>query len=181
LRQQTQIRRQGSLAETLADDLKVNHFVAYLIEEAMQMLAADASRTLQTFPDRSFSLAVEGQDFLIIDHANADEKRSVKTLSGGESFNASLALAFAFAESLADQAGVNAGRQPAVLESLFLDEGFGTLDAENLDAVAGAIEALYGGRTVGIITHIPELAQRMPARIVVTKQGNTSQVQMESG
>lgn len=172
---------QEKVARDLARHLQPNHFVAYLVGEALEVLAADASRHLRDFPGGSFSLAVEGQDFTVIDHANADQKRSVKTLSGGESFNAALALAVTFAESLADLAG-SGGGQPAALESLFLDEGFGTLDAENLDAVAGAIEALYGrGRTVGIISHMPELAQRMPVRIVVTKEGNASRVEVESG
>jgi len=179
-RRSAEVKRHETIAHQLALDLMVSKFVAYLVEEALQVLAADASRHLGT-SGVSFSLAVEGQDFVVIDHANLDEKRSVKTLSGGESFIASLELAFAFADGLADLAGSGSGAH-AALESLFIDEGFGTLDAENLDAVTGAIEALLGRRRmVGIITHMPELAQRMPARIVVTKQGNSSQVQVESG
>ncbi len=171
------------IARRLAEDLRTDRFVAFLVEEALQVLAADASAHLQNFPGGGFSLAVDGQDFLVIDHANADERRSVKTLSGGESFNASLALAIAFAENLADLPGAGDNTR-AALDSLFIDEGFGTLDTENLDAVASAIESIYAqgrGRMVGIITHIPELAQRMPARIVVTKPGNTSHVCIESG
>jgi exonuclease SbcC len=177
------VERSEKTARRLAEDLKTHNFVAYLVEEALAVLAADASRHLRTFPGAGFSLAVKEQDFLVIDHLNADERRSVKTLSGGECFNASLALAMAFAESLKELAGAG-GRGRAALESLFIDEGFGTLDSENLDAVATAIESLYAhgrGRTVGIITHIPELAQRMPARIVIVKHGNASQVEVESG
>ena len=148
------------------------------VVQAMSRPLREQGRHLRAFPSASFSLAVDGRDFSIIDHANADERRSVKTLSGGESFAASLALAIAFAETLAKLAG--GGGPSAALESLFLDEGFGTLDAEHLDAVAGAIEALYGReRTVGIITHIPELAERLPARIVVSKTGNSSQARIE--
>ncbi len=173
------VRGETALAGQLARDLQADRFVNYLHEEAIEVLAADANLHLKGFPHVTFSLMSEDRRFFIIDHANADERRSVRTLSGGETFTASLALAIAFAERLTELAG---GSGSVPLESLFLDEGFGTLDAEHLDAVAGAIEALYGrGRTVGIITHIPELAQRMPARIVVSKQGNTSRVLVESG
>lgn len=169
-----------ALARQLATDLQADRFVTYLHEEAVAVLAADANRHLKDYLGMDFSLEVENRRFTIIDHANADERRSVRTLSGGESFTASLALAIAFAERLAELAG--AASRPHALESLFLDEGFGTLDEEHLDHVANAIEALYGrGRTVGIITHIRELAQRMPARIVVAKQGNASAVVIETG
>ena len=161
-------------------DLKRDGFPAYLLEEALVRLAADANRQLDNFPNATFSLAVEGQDFTVIDHANADERRSVRTLSGGESFIASLALAMAFAETLAALAGST--NVTATLESLFLDEGFGTLDSENLDSVAGGLEALTGrARMVGVITHIPELAHRLPARIVVAKRGNASEVSVDLG
>ena len=60
------------------------------------------------------------------------------------------------------------GRAGDALESLFLDEGFGTLDPETLDVVVQAIEALHGGRRlVGVVTHITELAERLPARVEV--------------
>ncbi len=179
-REHKQAQRDAGRAAQLARDLQADRFVNYLHEEAVEVLAADANHQLKDFLNVGFSLTSENRRFFIIDHANADERRSVRTLSGGESFTASLALAIAFAERLAAIAAAGGG--PAALESLFLDEGFGTLDAEHLDAVANAIEALYGrGRTVGIITHIPELAQRMPARIVVAKRGNSSCVTIESG
>jgi exonuclease SbcC len=67
------------------------------------------------------------------------------------------------------------------LDSLFIDEGFGTLDAETLDTVASAIESLrVGGRMVGIITHIPELTMRLPERIVVEKRSDGSRVHLEA-
>jgi exonuclease SbcC len=179
-RQRAETAGATALAVQLARDLQADKFVTYLHEEAVDVLAADANRHLKTFLDMNFSLVFENRRFSIIDHANADERRSVRTLSGGESFTASLALAIGFAERLAELAG--AASRPNALESLFLDEGFGTLDDEHLDHVANAIEALYGrGRTVGIITHIRELAQRMPARIIVSKQGNASSATIETG
>jgi exonuclease SbcC len=87
-----------------------------------------------------------------------------------------LALALALAERVAQLAGDGA----AALESIFLDEGFGTLDPETLDIVAGTIESLgHGERVVGIVTHVPELAERMPTRFRVRKEGRTAVVTRE--
>ena len=105
----------------------------------------------------AYSLAHTSQrGFEVIDHANADERRPVRTLSGGETFLASLSLALA----LADQVAVLASTGAARLESMFLDEGFGSLDPETLDTVAAALEELGStGRTLGIVTHVPALAE----------------------
>jgi len=91
----------------------------------------------------------------------------VKTLSGGETFQASLALALALSAQLSGLAAEGAAR----LESIFLDEGFGTLDEANLDVVASTLEslAMHGDRTVGVITHVPALAERVPVRFVVSR------------
>jgi exonuclease SbcC len=102
----------------------------------------------------------------------------VRTLSGGETFQASLALALA----LADELGGRRAGAAAPLDAIFLDEGFGTLDAESLDAVASTIEAIGGsGRMVGLVTHVPALAQRVPVRYVVTKGPATASVVREVG
>jgi exonuclease SbcC len=63
------------------------------------------------------------------------------------------------------------------LESIFLDEGFGTLDADTLDTVGGALEELAAGRMVGLVSHVRELADRLPVRYVVTKTPTTSTVE----
>jgi exonuclease SbcC len=113
----------------------------------------------------------------VIDHRNADERRPAKTLSGGETFQASLALALALADQLAGLAAGGAAK----LESIFLDEGFGTLDPETLATVADTIEALGNEeRMVGIVTHVRELAERVPVRFEVTKTARTSQVERQS-
>ena len=98
---------------------------------------------------------------MVIDHRNADQARQAKTLSG-ETFLVSLSLAL----SLADQLASFATGKTVTLDALFLDEGFGTLDADTLDVVASAIEDLGSrGRMVGLISHVPELADRVPAAI----------------
>jgi len=100
---------------------------------------------------------------------NADEVRSVRTLSGGETFLASLALGLGLAEGLPKLSLGEHDRQQ--LESLFIDEGFGTLDTdETLGSVAQALENLQSGnRLVGIVTHVKGLADRLPAQIRVVK------------
>ncbi|WP_033440055.1 AAA family ATPase [Saccharothrix sp. NRRL B-16314] len=95
------------------------------------------------------------------------QQRPAKTLSGGESFLASLALALGLADVVA------AG---AVLDTLFIDEGFGTLDAETLELVMTTLDELRaGGRVVGLVSHVEELRQRIPTRLRVRKarEGST--------
>ena len=158
----------GHRAERGDHLLRADQFLAYVQEEALRLLAEDGARHLRTLSQGRYSLVCDEQEFAVLDHWNADSRRSVKTLSGGETFLASLALALALAESLSRLSAE--GRAGEALESLFLDEGFGTLDAETLDVVVQAIEALHGGqRMVGIVTHIPELAERMPARLEVRR------------
>ena len=165
----------AALAATLAQHLQANQFIAHVQEEALRVLAEDGSRHLRTLSQGRYSLASDSQDFFVVDHWNADMQRSVKTLSGGETFLASLALALALAERLAELSAE--GRAGETLESLFLDEGFGTLDAETLDVVVQAIEALHGGhRMVGVVTHIPDLAERLPARVNVSRSGASATV-----
>ena len=160
-------RQEGEIARTLAHSLQSNQFIAFVQQEAFHRLAADGTRHLNTLSSERYAFASEGDDFVIIDHWNADEPRPVTTLSGGETFLASVALALALAEGLA---GLSHGHARFALESLFLDEGFGTLDSETLDVVLQGVETLStADRLVGIVSHIPELAERMPSRIHVRK------------
>ncbi len=150
----------------LAQTLRADQFLAYVQEEALQVLADDASRHLLALSQGRYALLFSEQDFGVEDRWNGSQTRSVKTLSGGESFQASLALALALAERVADLAVE--GRASDALESLFLDEGFGSLDPEALDQVVEALDHLHGGkRMVGVVTHIQGLAERLPARVEV--------------
>jgi len=170
--------RAGRLAADLASLLRVTKFPNYIRERALRLLAQDGSRQLSDISGGRYEFAVEGQEFLVVDGWNAAEKRSVKTLSGGETFLASLALALALAEHLP---GFGAGAHAHTLESLFIDEGFSNLDAETLDIVANALEAIGqgGNRLVGVVTHLPALAERMPARITVHKSQSGSTVSVD--
>ena len=105
-------------------------FEKWLVNEALERLVLGTSETLELLSGNKYALAVnEGNEFEVIDHRNADDRRAAKTLSGGETFPASLALALA----LADQVGAMASGGAAKLDSIFLDEGFGTLDADWLE------------------------------------------------
>ena len=159
---------------TLAQELQRNRFIAYVQREAMQLLAADAADRLLTLSSGRYRLAADGDSFAVIDKLNGDERRSVRTLSGGETFLASLALALALSERLPEIAGRGGAMS---LESLFLDEGFGSLDQESLDVAIGGLEALAGGRRlIGVISHVPEVAERLPDRIEVVRNGAVSTI-----
>ncbi len=102
--------------------------------------------------------------------------RPAKTLSGGESFLASLALALGLADVVAAEAG---GR---VLDTLFVDEGFGSLDPDTLDLVMATLDELReGGRVVGVVSHVDELRQRIPSQVMVTRTPQGSTVQVSTG
>lgn len=162
------------VAEELRKHLRADHFLEWLISEALALLVADASRTLRALSNDAFSLALGEREFMVIDHLNADERRSARTLSGGETFQASLALALA----LSDQVRSLAAEGAPQLDALFLDEGFGTLDPETLDTVAATIENLgQSGRMVGVITHVRELAMRVPVRFEIRKGTRTATVE----
>ena len=104
-----------------------------------------------------------GLELNVIDHYNGSE-RSVKTLSGGETFQASLSLALGLSDEIQSSAG---GIQ---LDSMFVDEGFGSLDEEALDqAVRALAELSEGKRMVGIISHVAELKERIDRKMIVSK------------
>lgn len=104
-----------------------------------------------------------GLELNVIDHYNGTE-RSVKTLSGGESFQASLSLALGLSDEIQSYAG------GIRLDSMFVDEGFGALDEEALNQAVKALGSLTEGkRMVGIISHVSELKERIDRKIIVTK------------
>ncbi len=167
------LERKVRLAEGLGLLLRSDRFQQFLREEAMRILAEDASRYLYDLTRGRYTLSVQGRGFYVADHWLGGLERPAHLLSGAETFLASLCLALALANRVPQMA--YGERRP--LESLFIDEGFGTLDEDNLDMVSAALEGLCGhGRMVGIITHIAALADRMPARLRVERTESGSKV-----
>jgi exonuclease SbcC len=165
----------AEVAHTLAGHLRANGFEQWLMVGALADLVSGANGLLAQLSNGGYSLhSDEVGSFSIIDHRNADEMRSVATLSGGETFLVSLALALSLAETLAAAGG-------AGLDAIILDEGFGTLDDESLDTVASVLEELVGkGLMVGVITHVKELASRAPVRFEVSGHPGGAKVAMVS-
>jgi exonuclease SbcC len=170
------VESRRDVARSLATHLDARHFEKWILDEALTALAEGATEVLATLSGGQYALRVDKKTggFVVVDHRNAGEVRTARTLSGGETFLASLALALA----LADRIAVLAAHGVARLESIFLDEGFGTLDSDTLDVVASAIEELgASGRLVGVVSHVADLAERMPVRFEVSRTGNSSTIE----
>lgn len=164
--------RAAGVAGELAVLLRADHFERWLCEEALALLVDAASDTLRELSGGQYELALGDKNAIeVIDYAEAGLRRDVRTLSGGETFQAALALALALSERVAGLAAAAARS----LDSVFLDEGFGTLDPATLDTVAATLERLAGGdRMVGVVTHVPSLAERVPVRFEVSRDDRGS-------
>lgn len=131
----------------------------------LEALLTHSNKHLADFAKRYALQRVPNSDLelQIIDRDMADDVRSVHSLSGGESFLVSLALALGLASLSSNKTQV---------ESLFIDEGFGSLDPETLDIAIASLDTLQAlGRKVGVISHVPILVERIGAKVVVEKQG----------
>ena len=140
-----------------------NAFVEYLALGKLKNIAYVASQRLNKISNGHYALTVnESGDFLIIDNFNNGETRRSATLSGGESFLVSLSLALALSSQIQL-------KSKSSLEFFFLDEGFGTLDGQLLDRVISSLESLRDNEkmNIGIITHVEELKERVPKKLIV--------------
>ncbi len=170
-----QLESEAQVARTLARHLSATGFEKWLLDEALRLLADGANERLAELAEGRYSLAVTSNlAFQVVDHQAADERRSVRSLSGGETFLVSLALALSLADHISTMAASGAGR----LDSIFLDEGFGTLDAETLETVASVISEIGAdGKMVGLVTHVRDLADQLPVRFEVRSGPNTATVE----
>ena len=153
--------------KSLREIIPMNSLRDFALDIMFQQVSTIANVQLAYLTSDRYQLKVETIGKLsVIDKWNANDERPVETLSGGESFLTSLALALALSE-------LSQGR--AQLNSLFLDEGFGTLDAETLDIAIAALEGLrMQGRSIYLISHIQELTRRLPVKINIRKKGDGS-------
>ncbi|MBH0058837.1 AAA family ATPase [Pseudoalteromonas sp. SWXJZ94C] len=131
--------------------------------QTLKILLHYANSHLKTLNKRYELTAIaQTLDIAIIDRDMADEQRSVNTLSGGESFLVSLALALGLASLSSNKVQIN---------SLFIDEGFGTLDSETLSIAMDALDSLQAqGRKVGVISHVREMSERVATQVHVAKK-----------
>jgi len=113
-----------------------------------------------------------GLELYVLDAWNGG-RRPVGTLSGGEKFMLSISLALGLADSIQERAKANR------IESLFIDEGFGSLDEESLSLAISVLEELRGDKSIAIISHVDELYSRIPSRIVVQKAVGGSCLEFE--
>lgn len=163
--------------EMIKNLLKGNGFIEYISEERLRYVAREASETLGFLTRHKYGLELDPENgFVIRDNSNGGICRLVTSLSGGETFLTSLALALALSSQIQLK-----GQSP--LEFFFLDEGFGTLDSSLLDTVIDALERLSTrDRVIGLISHVPELRCRITRRLVVeppAANGSGSRVYIE--
>ena len=138
--------------------------VLYAASQRLQVMSRGRYQLQRVKKDRDGRIS-GGLELEVFD-ADTGQQRSVATLSGGESFQASLSLSLGLADVVQSRAG------GARMDTMFIDEGFGSLDSEALDEAMNAIRDLQkSGRVVGIISHVPELKQLVRARIEITKTG----------
>jgi DNA repair protein SbcC/Rad50 len=167
-----QHKEEEQVASKLGNLLKATAFEGWLCGEALDSLVADATQVLKELSGGQYALGrSERNDLEVIDYFDVGATRPVHTLSGGETFQASLALALALSRQVV---GLSAGMRE--MNSMFLDEGFGTLDPASLETVGATLEGLVADsdRMIGIVTHVTDLAERAGTRFVVSRSGATS-------
>ncbi|MFZ3130773.1 MAG: SbcC/MukB-like Walker B domain-containing protein, partial [Desulfosporosinus sp.] len=162
-RERQALSRRRSLLKTLQSVFKGNAFIEFIAQEQLTNVSLDASERLKQLTNQRYALEVDAEGgFIVRDDANGGVRRPVSSLSGGETFLTALALALALSTQIQLR-----GESP--LEFFFLDEGFGTLDADLLETVMNTLEKLHlQNLTLGIISHVPELKNRLARRLVVT-------------
>ena len=153
---------------------------AYVVAYRLTQVVAAANERLATMSDRRYSLEHSllrgagdrrGGLALAVRDDWSGESRDPATLSGGETFVVSLALALGLADVITREAG------GADLDTLFVDEGFGSLDADTLDDVLDTLDSLRdGGRVIGVVSHVSEMRDRISAQLVVAKHRTGSAV-----
>lgn len=160
--------------------IQMNYFDRILRRANLRLLTMSSGQyELKRQQDGENKKEKAGLELNVIDHYNGTE-RSVKTLSGGESFQASLSLALGLSDEIQSYAG------GIRIDTMFVDEGFGSLDEEALNQAMKSLESLTeGSRLVGIISHVSELKERIERKIIVTKnrsrEGIGSKVTIEGG
>ena len=179
--------RESETLAALSNDLNGRNpknltFQNFILGAYLEEVARYASVRLHTMSEERYTLMLNeeishgnreaGLDLDVFD-AYTGQKRSVKSLSGGEKFMASIALALGLADVIQSRSG------GVELDAIFIDEGFGSLDDSALDKALGILDDIREDRMVGIISHVNELKNRIPSRIHVVKGANGSHIEMQ--
>ncbi|MFJ5723731.1 AAA family ATPase [Streptomyces sp. NPDC093149] len=172
-------RLAGLTAGTSADNERKMRLESYVLAARLEQVAAAATARLQRMSSGRYTLVHSdartggrrsGLGLHVVD-AWTGRERDTATLSGGETFFASLALALGLADVVTDEAG------GVRLDTLFIDEGFGSLDDQTLDEVLDVLDSLRErDRSVGIVSHVADLRRRIPAQLEVVKERHGSAV-----
>ncbi|WP_218219724.1 AAA family ATPase [Nesterenkonia sp. Act20] len=178
-------RRRADLAATIngagAENRLKMTLTTYVLAARLERVAEAATRHLATMSEQRYRLmhsddaagrGLQGLDLKVHDE-HSDVERSTSSLSGGETFMASLAMALGLAEVVqAESGGIG-------MESLFIDEGFGSLDEDSLEHVMSALHRLQGeGRRVGLVSHVSEMHRAIPTQLRVLRHRNGSTTEM---
>ena len=170
------VNHELSLLDEISNLIKGNKFVEFVATNQLKYIALEASKRLNSITRGRYALEIdENLNFIMRDNMNGGQRRSVDSLSGGETFLTSLSLALALSTQIQLK-----GNSP--LEFFFLDEGFGSLDTKLLDLVMESLESLHNDKlSVGIISHVEELKNRVPIKLLVTPAdvGRGSRVKIE--
>ena len=170
------VKHELSLLDEINKLIMGNKFVEFVATNQLKYIALEASKRLSSITRGRYALEIdENLNFIMRDNMNGGQRRSVDSLSGGETFLTSLSLALALSSQIQLK-----GNSP--LEFFFLDEGFGSLDTELLDVVMESLENLHSDKlSVGIISHVEELKNRVPVKLLVSPcdVGKGSRVKIE--
>jgi exonuclease SbcC len=158
-------------------------FDSWLLENYLEEVAVFAAKKLEKMSEGRYSLLLDterqggrgrkGLDLTVFD-AHTGKTRPCATLSGGESFMASISLALGLAESIQNRSG------GVRLDAVFIDEGFGSLDDSSLDKALAILDELRDSRMVGLISHVAELRSRIPCKVEVVKSSSGSKITMNT-
>ena len=158
---QKEVQKKSDMLTELSKLTEGNRFVEYMAENQLEYIAEDASVRLKNISGGRYALELFDGEFIIRDDFCGGIRRKPSTLSGGETFLTSFSLALALSSRIQM-------KNSASLNFFFLDEGFGTLDKNTIDVVMKSLERLSGGgMSVGIITHVEEVKERLPVQLVV--------------
>lgn len=176
------LKSMADLARGLGENRLKMTLSTYVLAARLEAVALAATQRLLVMSGQRYSLVHDdsprgnnksGLGLQILDSWTG-VRRDTQTLSGGESFMASLSLALGLADVIQHQSG------GIDIETLFVDEGFGSLDAETLEQVMDALEALRsGGRVIGVVSHVADMKQRITTQLQVHKGRNGSTVSMD--